>query len=280
MRKFMKQLEERPLAQAWFFILLEFVANIMSDVGLYIEDDRIAKMYGNVFFIVVPCVYLFLFLGSLVLFATAFLRKGWKRKLLWLCSFANIVILLLLFLGLHIVLHKEPMLRGTDQLAWYLEQGRRLLDEYCPWCIIVLDLLAAQWFIDHIERRIGKKSTISDVSSGDIVQAESMMSPRQRRRASIKVLLGIFVGIALFLIVSKTWVRIDHSEDATIGPCTYHGRPLSYQMTAPDLSIMQNIGSIKPHYLAFDIFFWCGIAWLLLFAPEFLRWIIAVSKKR
>ena len=104
--------------------------------------------------------------------------------------------------------------------------------------------------------------------------------PLRRRRASIKVLLGIFVGIALFLIVSRTWVRIDHSEDATIGPCTYYGRPLSYQMTAPGLSIMQNIGSIKPHYLVFDIFFWCCIAWLVLFAPEFLRWIIAVSKKR
>lgn len=271
MRKFMKKLEERPLAQAWFFILLESAAIIMSDVGLCIEDDRIAETFCNVFFIVAPCIYLFLFLGSLVLFATAFLRKGWKRKLLWLCSFANIGVLLILVFGLHIVLHEEPMLRGADQFTWYTEQGRRVLGEYCPMCIMGLILLAAQWFIDHIERRIGKTSTIHDVSSSNIAQSESLMLQRQRRRASIKVLLGIFFGLALFLIVSKVWVRIDHNEDATIGPCTYYGRPLAYKMIAPGLSIMDTVGSIKPLYLAFDIFFWCGIAWLVLFASDMRR---------
>ncbi|MBR3923987.1 MAG: hypothetical protein IKJ45_12790, partial [Kiritimatiellae bacterium] len=119
--------------------------------------------------------------------------------------------------------------------------------------------------------RIGKTSTIHDVSSSNIAQSESLMLQRQRRRASIKVLLGIFFGLALFLIVSKVWVRIDHNEDATIGPCTYYGRPLAYKMIAPGLSIMDTVGSIKPLYLAFDIFFWCGIAWLVLFASDMRR---------
>ena len=271
MRKFMKKLEERPLVQALFFILLESVAIILSDVGLAIDDDRIAKIYDNVFFIVAPCIYLFLFLSSLVLFASAFLRKGWKRKLLWLCSFANIGVLLLLFFGLHIVLHEEPMLRGTDQLAWYTEQGRRVLNKYCPWCILGLDLLAAQWFIDHIERRIGKKKFLSYVSFEGVEQKETLALQRERRHAAIKVLLGIVAGFAIFILTSRLWVRIDHSEDATIGPCTYCGRPLAYKMIAPGLSIMDTIGSIKPHYLVFDIFFWCSIAWALMFAPDIIR---------
>ena len=88
MRKFMKQLGERPIVQTLFFLALESVAIIMTNVVYCLENDRMAELYGYVLFIVTTGIYLFLFLGCLVLFATAFLRNGWARKLLWLCSFA------------------------------------------------------------------------------------------------------------------------------------------------------------------------------------------------
>ncbi len=264
-------LVERPIVQTLFFLALESVAIIMTNVGYCLEDDRIAEIYGNVLFIVAPCIYLFLFLGCLVLFATAFLRDGWARKILWLCSFAITVSLLLLLFGLHYAFHAAPMLRGADILAWYMERFHHVLNEFFPWCLLVPELLAVQWFVDHIECRLRKKRAIDEGSSGNINHAKHGILCENRRVAGVKVLLGMFAGIAMFLFVTRAWVRVDHSQDATIGPCTYYGRPWPFAMSAPGLSIMYSAGLTKLHYLALDLLFWWGVAWLLLFAPEIMR---------
>ena len=270
MRRFLTKLAESPLAQTWLVLGMLAIAFIVDEVGVWITDDRIAKVYCEVMIPFVYVLYLALFLIGLVLFVTSFLRRGWRRKLLWLFSLAVIVAIFMLLFRLDSAFHEEPVRRHTDCLAWYARNGRRLLREHWQSGLLILALLALQWFLDGGERLLRMEVFINEMLTTPRCVARKE-ARRKWRRATAKVLLGIVIGFAMFFFATQAWVRVDHGEDATIGPCTYYGRPLSFSMSAPGLSIMHSAAHFKCLNFVFDIIFWCGMAWLILFAPDIRR---------
>lgn len=262
---------ESPLAQTWLMMGLLAIIFLVIEVGTWISDDQIAVSYSLVADPFVFILYLVLFLCGLVFLVTSFLRRGWIRKLLWLCSLAiavSIFLLLFRLFGLDSDFHDKPVYREPDCLAWYVGLGRYFFREHWRRGLAILLLLTVQWLLDTGERLLRRALFIRDMRNSPL-GARPEEERRTWRHDVGKVALGIIAGFAIFVFATINWVHIDHNQDATIGPCAYYGQPLVFTTYGPRIIIV---------HLLLDIAFWCCVAWLLLFLPDIWRYLRRIGR--
>ncbi len=263
MKRFFSWLASSPVAQTAGLFLALFVCVVLDSAGYFVAEEN-WRVYDSYETPVERWIYIILFVCWLALFCTAFLRRGAKRKFLWLGSFCAITAITVLLILQWNAFHDAHMTRKDTFFDWYSKRNWTIFKEhYLRYAFLAL-LCAAQWLIGRRDRQL--KAGLPACESGDSRQAL-----KRKAILAAKVLAGIAIGYVAFRCAAGICVHTDHAYDAYEGAYRYYGFPLPFSLSNPDMNPLARFFTMKFQRVAFNMLFWCSAAWAVLFAPQICR---------
>ena len=274
MKTLVKIITDNPLGHYAIMLVVFVVDFLLWNSNEMFNLEEMTRSQFALIQLIVHFMYMGFWLFWLVLFATAFLRQGFRRKLLWLGSFAAITASFVLFYVLNRQYHFDNfMTRDDEWLSWTLKSNWRVFTQFYLLHIGICVMFAWQCASCFIERRLRK---LYGVCNGGEENAEPDVCRADRKRRILngaRIVIGMVVGIALFFVARRVCVYVDHAHDATTGPYSYYGFPLPVNIGGPEVSTFSAIYSAKLQRMCFNLLFWCSCVWMLLFSPDIVRYI-------